>query len=395
MSAVRKLPEATSVYLDLIRFVAAVAVAYGHLTQKYFSSGWAERTTLAVHAVGIFFVLSGFVVRYVTRLKRHSIGEYWIDRGARIYSVVLPAVLFTVVADTVSCLASPSFYLGNWSGNLDRPWLRLLTNLTFTSQVWSHSIALFSNGPFWSLSYECFYYALYGCFFYLSGTLRIGLLFLVAALAGPHILFLLPLWLLGCAAFDIYRSIVVSSWPAWKVHAGMAVAALAGAALWTPAYRLIFMAKSALAELFVAHRHAPVNLHWTLDYYQVGVPAAFLMLWSALALETRRQPLPKTAAVAIRRLAESSFSLYLFHFPLYVLFASLVRYGPRNGWVKLGMLALAIGLALLVARPLDGFKTFLRCRLRALCTRQPQAAASGPMTPEPELSLAASFHTIG
>jgi peptidoglycan/LPS O-acetylase OafA/YrhL len=156
MDSVRKLPVGTSLYLDVIRFAAAVMVACGHLTQHYFSSGWTDHTTYAVNAVGIFFVLSGFVIRYITRLKYHSIGEYWIDRAARIYSVVLPAVAFTLVADAISHAVNPGYYLGNWSGNVDHPLLRLFTNLTFTSQVWSHSIALFSNGPFWSLSYECF-----------------------------------------------------------------------------------------------------------------------------------------------------------------------------------------------------------------------------------------------
>jgi peptidoglycan/LPS O-acetylase OafA/YrhL len=364
MDSVRKLPVGTSLYLDVIRFAAAVMVACGHLTQHYFSSGWTDHTTYAVNAVGIFFVLSGFVIRYITRLKYHSIGEYWIDRAARIYSVVLPAVAFTLVADAISHAVNPGYYLGNWSGNVDHPLLRLFTNLTFTSQVWSHSIALFSNGPFWSLSYECFYYVLYGCFFYLSGVSRIAFVLLTAAVAGPHILLLLPLWVLGCIIFDLYEWIEQASFTGWRMHAVFVAAGVAGTLLWHPAYALTFWLKTRLAMLFLAHHHVPINLRWTLDYYTVGIPAAFLLLWSAVVVGRLRAPGRNPLTRTIRLMAEGTFPLYLLHFPIYVLIASLFAYNHANAWFKLGMLAFVIAVSVLLAPPTNRFKTYLRGQMR-------------------------------
>ena len=104
---VRRLPASSSLLLDVVRFGASVMVAVGHVTQRHFSTGWSDLTTHAVESVGIFFVLSGFVIRYTTRLKYARIGEYWIDRVSRIYSVVLPAVLFTILADWIAARANP------------------------------------------------------------------------------------------------------------------------------------------------------------------------------------------------------------------------------------------------------------------------------------------------
>ena len=364
MATVRKLPVATSLYLDVIRFGAAVMVAAGHLTQGFFSTGWQDHTTLAVNAVGIFFVLSGFVIRYTTRLKYHSIGEYWVDRSARIYSVVLPAVLFTIVADLIAWRVNPGYYLGNWSGNVDHPVLRLLTNLTFTSQVWSKSIALFSNGPFWSLSYECFYYVLYGCAFYLTGLKRAFTWILTALLAGPHILLLLPLWLLGAAIFDVYQWLSERSFKKGMVHLSFLAGGVAGLLLWHPAFALLFAMKSMLAGFFLAHHHQPINLRWTLDYYGVGIPAAFLLLWSALALEPVAAPRNSFATRAVRFMAEGTFPLYLFHFPCLVLVAACVPYDHGSVVEKSILLLLVIAFGVSLAGPTNRLKNAMRGWMR-------------------------------
>ena len=364
MRTVRKLPVATSLYLDVIRFAAAVMVAAGHLTQKYFSTGWRDHTTLAVHAVGIFFVLSGFVIRYTTRLKYHRVGEYWVDRSARIYSVVLPAVLFTIIADLVAWRVNPTYYLANWADNIDHPLLRIFTNLTFTSQVWSKSIALFSNGPFWSLSYECFYYVLYGCAFYLTGVRRYGCWILVAALAGPHILLLLPVWLLGCVAFDLYEWLREASISRVRLQLSFLLMGIVGVLLWHPAFEVLFTVKTILARFFLTHHHQPVNLRWCLDYYGVGIPGAYLLLWSACTMEKAAAPQKSRLAKIIRVMAEGTFPLYLFHFPALVLIGALIRYDHGSPAEKALILSLVIAFGVSLATPTNNLKSVLRMWMR-------------------------------
>src|ERR1700724_3418473 len=219
----RRLPASSSLLLDVVRFGASMMVTVGHITQWHFSVGWPDLTVHAAESVAIFFVLSGFVIRYVTRLKHDRVGEYWIDRASRIYSVVLPAVLFTLFADWVAMRANRAWYMAHWGQYMDHPMSRLVQNLLFTSQFWSRSTALFSNGPFWSLSYECLYYAIYGCFFYLRGTWRwIAALGLIA-LGGAHIALLFPLWVLGCILYEIYARLSMRPMT-WRTHLCFAAA---------------------------------------------------------------------------------------------------------------------------------------------------------------------------
>lgn len=362
MTTVRKLPPAGSLLLDIVRFGASVLVAIGHLTQDHFSTGWPDLTTRAVESVAVFFVLSGFVIRYVTKLKYATVGEYWVDRASRIYSVVLPAVAFTIVVDLIAWFANPHYYLANWGDSISHPWLRIATNLTFTSQLWSHSIALFSNGPFWSLSYECFYYVIYGCAFYLVGAKRGLWAAAIILLGGIHIFLLLPLWLLGCVLYELYTWLSERS--GWRLHAGFAMVAVIGTLLWAPVTAAIFDIKGGVTRFFWAHHHAPINLHWTLDYYRAGLPAAFLLLWGLLAAQSIKLNEHSRGARTVRLLSEGTFPLYLFHFPIYVLIAALIPYPHGNSWFKVGMLLAAIVAGVALAIPTNHWKTALRNLLR-------------------------------
>ena len=50
-------------------------------------------------AVMVFFVLSGFVIAYVADKKERTPRDYFVSRFARLYSVVVPALLLTAIAD--------------------------------------------------------------------------------------------------------------------------------------------------------------------------------------------------------------------------------------------------------------------------------------------------------
>jgi peptidoglycan/LPS O-acetylase OafA/YrhL len=358
-----KLPASSSLLLDVVRFGASVMVAVGHVTQSHFSTGWPDLTTHAVESVGIFFVLSGFVIRYVTRLKYARIAEYWIDRASRIYSVVIPAIFFTVLADWIALRANPAYFLGHWGQYMDHPVQRLAQNLLFTSQFWSRSTALFSNGPFWSLSYECLYYAIYGCAFYLRGVLRWIAVAGLIALGGAHIALLFPLWLLGCVLYELYVRFTLRS-IGWRTHLCFAAVSAGGALLWRPAVTALFMAKNVMTHYLLSHHHQPPNLHWMQDYYRIGLPAAFFMLWLLVAVHALRANARSRWARSVRLLAEGTFPLYVVHFPLYVLIASVISYNHASSAAKIGMLLVAIAFGVLLALPTNRIKDAMRNRLR-------------------------------
>ena len=114
-------------------------------------------------AVDFFFVLSGFVIRFVTLNRAETGRAYALDRASRLYSVVLPALMLTVGLEAAALWLAPAAY-----HRVSTPYLwhdvpgQLLGSLTFTSGWWGVGLPPLSNGAFWSLTFEAVYYALYG-----------------------------------------------------------------------------------------------------------------------------------------------------------------------------------------------------------------------------------------
>jgi hypothetical protein len=198
-----------SLFLDIVRLLAALMVALGHLTQV--SNGWGSLIDLAVNAVTAFFLLSGFVIRYVTVRRRGSLPNYIADRASRIYSVLLPAMLLATFTDI-----AVKHFTEHTSGlaSVDFPHLAIaaFTNLTFTTYIWHMHWGYYTDGAMWSLCFEWAYYMLYGLAFYLTGWRRILTLLVIALIAGPEVLTLFPIWLAGCLLFEVFIRVRTRRW---------------------------------------------------------------------------------------------------------------------------------------------------------------------------------------
>lgn len=146
----------------------------------------------------LFFVLSGFVIAFTTAAKQRGAIDYTKARMARLYSVVVPALLVTLLCDAVGRSINPGAYDGWWfnGGSLLEQVLRALT---FSSQVGGENIRIGTNGPFWSVAYEAWYYAAFGIAMFARGWRRVALLLLVMIVAGLPIALLAPCWLMGVA----------------------------------------------------------------------------------------------------------------------------------------------------------------------------------------------------
>ena len=360
----RKLSTGTSVLLDVLRLLSAIAIAGAHLTQSFFSIGWPNLTDDGKPALVMLFLLSGLVIRYVTVIRRGTMTDFWVDRISRVYSVVVPALAFTVVASYLAMRINPAYYMPNWGMNSSRPLLRIGMNLIFMAQSWNLTLDPFSNGPFWTLSYEVFYYVFYAAGFYLVGTRRAFWLVIAAVLSGQHILLLLPLWLIGCLAHDIYQRARDPQISLKRLNLIFLAAGVAGAVLVPAMFKLLIYLKGFLTRFFLVHHHAPINLHWASIYYAEGLPTVFLLLWAMLLFERLQVAEKATWVRWVRLLSEATFPLYLLHFPLYVLIVAIFPNVRANAWFKLGMLVLCVTLSALLARPTVQFKNYLRDLLR-------------------------------
>jgi peptidoglycan/LPS O-acetylase OafA/YrhL len=81
-----------SLYLDLTRAAVALIVLLSHCWLVLFPNYPLHWPGPA--AVIVFFVLSGFVIAYVTDGHDRTLGQYALNRLARLWSVALPALAF-------------------------------------------------------------------------------------------------------------------------------------------------------------------------------------------------------------------------------------------------------------------------------------------------------------
>ncbi len=368
----RRLSASASLTLDVVRFLAAVTVALGHISLPIFSTGLPPMMGAAAGAVGVFFVLSGFIIRYVTLSRASTLPVYLADRASRLYSVVLPALAFTVVADVLARV----FHRAQWTTSAGDYLLRLFATATYTSEVWFKDLAPAWNEPFWSLSFEAFYYALYGLAFYLRGWRRIALLSAVALLAGPSILLLAPIWFLGTLLLDGYQKLRKS-----RRHSLWAVAAIVGCGvLASGVVKAIPHLERAAASAWVFHFNQRfVDWHMarvSTWYYETGIASAFALLAALLLFDTASLPPNSRSVRVMRYVADGTFPLYLFHVPMMYLIRALVPYNPSSRW----QIALILAAVTLVCILLGGLCNQLKDLLRRFFHRAEAVPSAAPAT---------------
>jgi peptidoglycan/LPS O-acetylase OafA/YrhL len=356
--------------LDIVRFVAAIGVVVTHAGEDTFGTGWTHNPFWGDLAVPVFFVLSGFVIRFVTRTREGNPREYYIDRASRIYSVAIPAMLMTLLCSLLCLLLQRDRFLHDWAPLFSDPIARLVANLTFLSQMWGHNTIPYINSPFWSLGFECPYYVFYGFIFFLRGWKRLLACAVLAALVGPQVVFLLPLWWSGVWMYDAYyylrgksaglvAAIVLVLWVAISIVSGFFAMGRFPFAIQT-IFLYIASRPNLLGLLSIPIHRA------TMFAYAAGLVSAVVLFLALLAIDGASFSPKPFLKDKVRRVADGTFILYLFHYPLLLLvaYARLFRYqhNSRNVAVVTGVVLFCV----LLAAPLDTLKLQMRRWLRAV-----------------------------
>ena len=323
----------TSVLLDAVRFCSALGVFASHCLLPWFSNvGPIPHLHTAAHAcVMIFFVLSGYVVTYTTIGRRRTWVQYCAARLARLYSVVVPAILLTAFLWALGRHLAPAHY-----ANFDRSHeiLRLALTTFFQNEFWFWSSAPPTNLPFWSLAYEFAYYALFGLAVFVRRPVwRIVALVGMALICGPKVLLLFPVWLAGVAAYVATENISLT-----RLQAALgAVVLIALCIAGLP--RIPFPLETfGLPPLF----YSALFAH---DCVLGAVFAAIIFLADQLLGNIT---VPQLFARAIKVGAGFTFSLYLLHMPLLVFTAGVFHYdktSPRSV-ARAGFYVLLVTLAI-------------------------------------------------
>lgn len=303
------LKPALSAYLDLLRFVAAFSVLLGHMDQDGLALDWMPLARYSHDAVIIFFVLSGFIIYFSTTSRASTWQQYAVARLSRIYSVALPALLLSVLL-ALWLAQQPGFDPARFDNYTPPSLWHTFSSLLFLNESWLNEADVTLNTPYWSLCYEVWYYVLFGVFFFVQRRQRWIWLAVAAAIAGPAILVLLPVWLMGAwlAATGRYES----SWSA----------VLAWVAFILPLMLIVVIKVTGTDKLVQSTLYQNVPGFWRLVSSQRFVTD--YLIGAALCLHIAAfSSLPAAVQAFFARhqgklagLAGFSFTLYLFHRPM-------------------------------------------------------------------------------
>ena len=299
-----------SIYLDLMRFLAAMAVLLSHIDFPQFIN-LVKFRSFGHDAVIVFFVLSGYVIFYVSDTKEKNIKDYFISRFARLYSVLFPALILSLVVDNIGHSINQDLY--KFPPFFENNWLlyRFLANLFFINQLWFLNTQFLANAPIWSLGYEFWYYVLFGfAFFVKNRAIKILLLAGTCLLIGPKILILLPIWLMGTLTYYLHRKINLSHSISLILYLTSFI--LMAIFIYTYQYKMHTVAflpsiysysKTYLADYLF-------GLFFGLNIFSFKyVNFDRILRWEKL----------------IRNMASNTFSIYLYHLPLIMFYAALLK----------------------------------------------------------------------
>lgn len=339
-----------SLYLDVFRFFMALVVIVGHAAYYgYVGHGFLWQIDPVRHlqtAVMAFFVLSGFVIAYVSDTKEKDGLTYTVSRVARMTSIIAPALVITFLADLIGRAISPEFY-----AHPDSP-----TKIG-GNQVWAYLSALFylnnvwlfgeltpgTNGPFWSMSFEVAYYAIFGAAFFATRNLKVLLVAAVIAIAGPAILTRFPIWLMGAGAYYLQRRVVLP-----KVQAGALFVFSLIAVLVLSTYGPIFKKAG--------------EIETTILYYMLGLCFA-ANIFSAAGIEIFLVRNLSHFKGTVRWLGMLTFSMYLVHRPLLNLFSVIKIDEPSTAQQRIWLFSLTFLVIIFVAYLGEWLRVLIRDKL--------------------------------
>ena len=371
-SPARQLTPAASAHLDMLRGLAAIAVMASHwrnflfvdwpdlahksaaLSALYFLTGFGHQ------AVIVFFVLSGYLVggSVLRAMRSHtwSWQRYGVDRMARLWIVLLPALLLCLAWDEIGVRVLHGDWLYNGSSQIAEMQVPVQHSLAmfFGNVAFLQTIrapVFGSDFPLWSLANEFWYYVLFPlvCLSYFARrtAAKIASAILLVAIAWflrGGVVWAFAIWLMGVALYVAVPRARLSHRTTWA-GLGVAIPAL-----------LTFLAVERV-------RHVELNAS---DYILGALFTA--MLYFVIHGQTSAG---NTYTKASAFVAKSSYTLYLVHFPFFasVEAAAGRRWQPDLLHEGIAAAVLAVcylyahGVASLFESRTAGFKRWLLPRL--------------------------------
>jgi len=315
-------------YIDGLRALAVIAVVLYHLAPESLPGGFA--------GVDVFFVISGFVVTTASLSRANAAPLTFLgDFLARRFQRILPAlVVCLLVTSLASALWIPASWLSDAIPRTGRLAFFGLSNLELAGNAGDYFSPVATFNPFthtWSLAVEEQFYLAVPLLLWSwsrSGRWRAGAGVLLAIAAVASGIYALAAYDQGGAAYYL----LVTRF--WELAAGVALAWLLGhceslhpqrvvrviLGAWAPPFAL-----AALAFAFVTSRPEtfPGPGAW------LPVSATVFLIAALHGRDSQHWIGRLLGAIPMRRIGELSYSLYLWHWPVFVLFRwTIGLHGP-------------------------------------------------------------------
>lgn len=323
--------------LDALRGIAALVVVLHHLMVIFYDeifgtfNGWFLDLLVLIQfqnkgAVLTFFVLSGYAIGLATRKRPPVTGpelrDYAQRRALRILPLYYFSLIWTFGLGLIYGLDRPSFSVETLIGNFF-----FLQTSASAKGVWFEPFG--ENGPYWSLSYEFFYYLLLPPVLFVIGrktsskqaflvaiALLGALLGLVVGMFMPipftEFLTLWVVWILGYVAVDLRR--------------GLASIMLLSAPL--VVFSLVSLGLASFGE---TSSSLPLMIEGCGIGFVFGLIALYPEWTSFAPVSAFRRALIRLFA----NIGDGSYALYLLHFPLLLALHELLTapFGNLTWWV--------------------------------------------------------------
>jgi len=352
-----KVTKGVSIWLDVLRVVATIVVVLSHLAYPRFtgtSYAFLRDWNVGSDAVIVFFVMSGCVIAFASD-RDGSAGQFAFNRVTRLLTVMVPALILTLVFDALGTRIDVDAYPNGFYQALPVGEF-LLRGVTFTNE-WAafDRVRLGTNGPLWSLSYEAAYYALFGVALFAKGVARVVGLVALTWLAGLNVLLLMPAWLLGVALWHWLRSeraCTFSRGTGWAL-------ALGGPSLYLAAQMAgIPVVLAAMTADWLGVADARMVLGFSDEFIWnlfLGLCAVAHVAGVAIL-----NPQKMWGSQAIRWMAGATFSIYVTHYPaLHLLDAMLPEMLGRDVLLLSGSIVVGLVFARYFERPVKRFRVWL------------------------------------
>jgi peptidoglycan/LPS O-acetylase OafA/YrhL len=315
----------------------------------------------------VFFVLSGYIIAFVTSTRENSAKEYIVSRFSRMYSVVLIALALTYLLDIYGMSINPHLYQIQKILWKPESWTGYSSSLFFVNefQIFQFGgVSPGTNAPFWSLSFEVAYYVVFGLFMFTPWRIALPAAAFLLWMAGKTIVALMPIWFLGYALYQMRDRFKLPNGLAIVVFlvSAIYIALMPTVGYWLPSDNFGFTFPWGVM---------PFNRNLMFDY-QVAIAFGLHLIAARQIFNSNMQSIERIERL-IRWLGSITFPLYCIHYPALCFFRAISPWGP---WTMLNFIFMGVAVLLLAAllTPLcDNLKIILRNWLRNILGSTTQA----------------------